>query len=203
MKRSVLIVFVKNPRPGDVKTRLAESVGDEKALQIYEKLLNYTRSVIEPLSADVRIQVWFSGYIPDNDFWEDMDIGKRVQQGSDLGERMNHACATVFSEGFERAVVIGSDCADLTTPILAKAFKELERNDVVIGPSEDGGYYLIGMSALYRTLFRDKPWSTPRLLRQTMDSVEREGLACSLLEPLNDVDNGRDWERAREKLSGY
>lgn len=195
---SVLIVFVKNLRRGKVKTRLAESVGEEKALQIYRRLLNYTASVIEPLKAN--IQIWFSDHIPKSDFWDDMIVEKKVQQEGDLGDRMKHACFTAFNEGYEKSVVIGSDCAELTTAILNEAFDELERNNVVIGPTKDGGYYLIGMTGLYPQLFDDMPWSTSGLFQQTINTIESEGIAYSLLETLNDVDTVEDWNRIKNQF---
>jgi len=200
--KCTLIVFVKNPRPGKVKTRLAESVGDKKALRIYHRLLEYTKSVVRPLAiaGDAEIQVWFSSHIPENGFWKELDIQQKVQQPGDLGERMNHASETVFDEGYEKAVIIGSDCAELTASRIREAFRTLDRVDVVIGPSDDGGYYLIGLNSVQPRLFEAMPWSEPDLLRQTIDRIKEEGLSCTLLERLNDVDTLEDWESVKDRL---
>ncbi|MDX1618943.1 MAG: TIGR04282 family arsenosugar biosynthesis glycosyltransferase [Balneolaceae bacterium] len=198
---SLLVVFVKNPRRGKVKTRLAETMGDKRALRIYERLLDYTKRIVKPLDEKLRIEVWFSDHIPEDDFWGDIDLEKKVQPEGSLGERMAYACRKAFSEGRKKVVIIGSDCAELSARHLVEAFEKLDRFDVVIGPSDDGGYYLIGMSELYRPLFANKSWSTSRLFRQTMQAIENENLSCSLLERLNDVDTEEDWLRVKEQFS--
>lgn len=196
---SVLMVFVKNPVPGKVKTRLAEEVGPGEALAIYHRLLRYTREIVGILNT--AIQIWYSGFVPREDHWDEIVNRKELQQGDDLGERMEYAFDTVFKEGYARAVIIGSDCAELTPGILEQAFQALDQADLVVGPSKDGGYYLLGMKELHSPLFRHKDWSTPGLYGQTMDEIEEASLTCSVLPVLNDVDTLEDWVRVRDHLN--
>lgn len=195
---SVLIIFVKNPVAGKVKTRLAQTVGDKKALQIYKKLLDYTLGISSEV--DAAKQIWYSDEIPQENGVNRPVFGKKVQKGADLGERMKYAFQQVFAEGFHRAVIIGSDCAELTSDHLKKAYKRLKKWDLVIGPAEDGGYYLLGMKRFHPQLFENINWSTNRVLRQTLNRAEGLGLSPSLLPELNDVDYKEDWDSVKEKL---
>ncbi|MDX1638163.1 MAG: TIGR04282 family arsenosugar biosynthesis glycosyltransferase [Balneolaceae bacterium] len=194
----LLLVFVKNRQKGRVKTRLAASVGEHKALAIYNQLLRYTRNVVRPLTVD--LQVWYSEYIPLTDIWDDLEAEKRTQVGADLGERMHHAFKRAFREGYRRVVIIGSDCAELTTSVIRTAFNDLETSDVAIGPSSDGGYYLLGMSRLYGELFEGKAWSTPSVYRQTVEEAEELGLEVARLEELTDVDTVDDWQQVKSRF---
>lgn len=194
----LLLVFVKNSRKGRVKTRLADSVGHDEAMQIYQKLLRYTRDILAPLKTDT--QVWYSQYIPLNDLWDTIGAEKRTQQGKNLGERMRHAFERAFDEGYERVVIIGSDCAELTTNTVRRAFEELQEHNTVIGPSEDGGYYLLGMDQLVEELFEDKTWSTETVFQETIDDIEALGLSCHQLPEYNDVDTIEDWEKVKVRF---
>src|SRR5699024_8186261 len=104
-KSFLLMIFVKNPELGKVKTRLAKTAGRGEALAIYKKLLTYTRAITETL--DVDKQVWYSRYIDDNDQWDPQRYSKRVQQEKDLGERMKHAFGEAFRSGYKNVVIIG------------------------------------------------------------------------------------------------
>lgn len=196
--KEVLIIFVKNPREGEVKTRLAESVGDPKALRIYAKLLEYTRDIVRPLKVD--LQVWYSSYIPLNDLWDNAGAEKRTQQGENLGARMKHAFNTVFAEGYNRAVIIGSDCAQLESSIIQQAFENLKTFNTVIGPSTDGGYYLLGMDSMYGELFEDITWSTDHVFENTIQIIEDRNLSCRRLQSLNDVDTIDDWQQVKSQF---
>jgi glycosyltransferase A (GT-A) superfamily protein (DUF2064 family) len=101
---------------------------------------------------------------------------------------MLNASLHVFSKGFEKIVIIGSDCFELTEALINKSFTDMEQNDVIIGPAKDGGYYLLGMKKLYPYLFFDKSWSSEKLLKETIKETEEHGLSVSLLPPLNDLD---------------
>ncbi len=188
----VLMIFVKNPEKGRVKTRLAESVGNAKALEIYRHLLKVTKSIAGGFPYDR--QVWYSNFIEDDDIWEQEKFYKRLQSGEDLGDRMKTAFQRAFAEGYDRVVIIGSDCAALTEAIIGKAFKMLEETELVIGPSKDGGYYLLGMSNFYPGLFDDKAWSTSEVLKQTLDQAKSMDLSFELLPELNDIDTIEDLE---------
>lgn len=197
-KDAVLLIFVKNPEPGKVKTRLAETVGRKKALHIYKKLLAHTRKITRPL--DVDRHVWYSRYIDDQDEWDPNIFSKKIQQGDNLGERMKGAFAEAFRTGRRKVVIIGSDCAELTTECIQQGFDSLGGHDVVIGPSADGGYYLLGMNAFHPGLFDGIMWSTPGVLAQTIAKVEQKKLGLHLLPMLNDVDDEADWQKVKDRF---
>ena len=181
-----LIIFVKNPERGKVKTRLAASIGEEQAVNIYRKLLLYTKEITKGLNSEKC--VYYSEMINNNDLWDNMIYQKHLQQGSDIGERMQNAFAAAFAEGKERVIIIGSDCLELETYMIKEAFAVLESNDVVLGPARDGGYYLIGMKKFLPTLFENKTWSTPDVLMDTILDLKKMDVRYYLLKTLNDVD---------------
>ena len=186
--KSALIVFTRNPELGKCKTRLAATIGDQSALDVYRFLLDHTVKITTPLSADV--YVYYSEKIKDVDIWDSSIFRKKQQQGHDLGDKMQHAFTDVFNMGYQRAIIIGSDMYDLTTQELEDAFLKLEDNNFVIGPAQDGGYYLLGMKHLKPQLFKNKKWGTQRVLSDTLQDLELENLA--ILAEKNDVDYYED-----------
>ncbi len=192
-------VFIKNPKKGVVKTRLAVSVGEDQALSIYKKLLAYTKDLI--LELEAQKEVWYSKFIDNNDDWDLKNFAKKLQSGADLGERMKNALKESFDEDPKQLVIlIGSDCAELTQKVIEEAFEELRENDLVIGPAEDGGYYLIGMSKYIPGIFDGIEWSTENVLSQTLAKAKNEHASVFLLKKLNDVDTIEDWERVKGRL---
>lgn len=196
MYRSALIIFVKNPEKGKVKTRLAKTVGDEKALKVYYELLRITKSVADPLS--VNKQVWYSRFVDEDDLWSKGNFEKHLQKGKNLGQRMLYAFQQAFESGHEKVVIIGSDCASLGTEIIEKAFGMLDDQDVVIGPARDGGYYLLGMSELVTEVFENKSWSTSSVLESTVKQIEKMNLSYHLLPTLSDIDTEADLRSANQ-----
>jgi uncharacterized protein len=188
--KELLIIFIKNPELGKVKTRLAATLGPEKALIIYNQLLSHTRKITEKLPLPQAL--YYSDFIPAKDSWDSQVFRKQVQSGSNLGDRMLRAFQEGFNEGYNRICIIGSDCFELTSEIILNAFKKLEEHDVVIGPAEDGGYYLLGMQELQPYLFANKSWSTEAVLQQTLDEIKLKGLSVALLPTLTDVDEEKD-----------
>lgn len=184
MSNSLLIIFTRNPELGKVKTRLAATIGDQAALDIYTLLLEHTASITKDL--DVDKQVHYSVAIRENDLWDNAVFDKKQQHGSDLGARMERAFQQGFEDGYERIVIIGSDMYDLSTRDLEEAFSKLEEHDFVIGPAEDGGYYLLGMKRLKQELFRNKAWGTHTVLPMTLEDLEGESMHW--LPIRNDVD---------------
>lgn len=189
MNDQLLIIFVKNARLGQVKSRLAKVIGDKSALFIYRQLVEHTLRVTKDLPYD-RV-VFYSREIEKNDHWE-FDFIKQAQKGTDLGARMANAFEWAFAQGYKKVCLIGSDCYELTSDILTKAFNSLDQNQSVIGPALDGGYYLLGMKQLYNELFVNKSWSTERVLAQTLDDFEARGLTYYELPTLVDVDTEED-----------
>jgi len=177
---------VKNPLLGKAKTRLAKTIGAEKALRIYEMLLHKTHEVVLPLSVD--LQVYYTEHVDDHDLWENERFSKYIQVQTDLGTKMSVAFQQAFQQGYEKVCIIGSDCWDLTTALLEKAFDQLDENDFTIGPSVDGGYYLLGMKRLEKSLFKDKQWSTSTVFKETIKTIERLNATYAVLPMISDVD---------------
>ncbi len=189
MNKNALIVFVKNPIVGKVKTRLAKDIGDAKAVEVYKKLLRHTRAIIEGVDADK--YVFYGDYINDDDIWND-DFTKVLQQGDDLGQRMLQAFKQLLEKGHEQVVIIGSDCYELNTTIINKAYSSLQETDTVIGPTLDGGYYLLGMTRLQDFLFKNIEWSTDTVYANTIDVIKQKKLSYTSLQQLSDVDYVKD-----------
>ncbi len=182
--KDLLLIFTRNPELGKCKTRLAETLGDETALEIYNFLLRHTVSVTENLNA--ARQVWYSEEIWDDDIWDDAFYDKRLQKGDHLGVRMANAFQEGFASNYERIIIIGSDMFDLKQKDLDNAFAQLKENDFVIGPAEDGGYYLLGMKTFKSELFRDKQWGSKTVLEDSLENLRNEKFV--ILEERNDVD---------------
>ncbi len=178
---------MKNPVKGKVKTRLAKSIGNEKALQIYKMLLHYTGNIVAQLK-NCDKAIFYSDFIDKNDMWDKDFYQKYVQDGSDLGERMKNAFAFEFQNKYEKVLIIGTDCHELKTEMLQKAFETLDNNDVVIGPAIDGGYYLLGMKSLHKELFENIPWSTENVLLDSINILKKLQLKYHLLPALSDID---------------
>lgn len=190
MGKALLIIFVKNPELGRVKTRLAITVGEEAALAIYKRLLERTKSITQPLAVDKA--VFYDQTLGENDLWSGDGFSKALQTKGDLGEKMLSAFQASFEKGYEHICIIGSDCYDLSTDILNQAFSALKNHDVVIGAAEDGGYYLIGMNRLITDVFQNKKWSTEEVFPSTIQDFKNKGLSYFELPVLNDVDTEED-----------
>jgi rSAM/selenodomain-associated transferase 1 len=188
--RQLLMVFIKNPVPGKVKTRLASSIGEAQALTVYNKLLDHTLNTSRSLPVDK--VVYYSDFIPADDVWRTSGFSQELQQGDDLGERMMNAFIKAFQQHYEQVAIIGSDCFDLTKSILTNAFDELNKKDVVVGPALDGGYYLLGMKSLHQKLFLNKTWSTEKVLNDTLENIHELNLSFYLLPLLRDIDTEQD-----------
>ena len=192
MKDKALIVFVKNPELGKVKTRLAADLGDASALEIYLSLLDHTRKTALSIEADR--YTYYSHYVEEEDEWNNRDFRKCLQSGMSLGQRMLSAFKESLEE-YDRAILIGSDCPGITPDLLELGFDLLRFSDVVLGPSMDGGYYLIGMKKPQPELFRKMPWSTDLVLGETRSRLRQAGLQWEELPVLADIDRGEDWQR--------
>ena len=197
MNNNLIIVFVRSPELGKVKTRLARSIGDQSALNIYKILLKHTAAVLRDLSFDK--VVYFSEKIDNNDLWENSLFEKKLQKGADLGERMHHAFDTAFNKGYKKVLIIGSDLFELTSTLIISALEALETYDISIGPSLDGGYYLLGMKELHPAVFKNKKWGTHSVLENTLQDLKQQNV--KLLEALNDIDTFEDLQQQPELLN--
>lgn len=189
MYNNAIIIFQKRPEPGKVKTRLSKVIGEKKAVEVYRYLLDHTHEQIKNYPAD--IFVYFQDQADDayvlNDHYH---IG--IQKGGDLGEKMQMAFDEVLGKGYRKVVIIGSDCLELTADILDEAYEALVYHDLVIGPAEDGGYYLLGMKVPHPELFADKSWSTSTVFSDTVEDAKRLRLNYHKLKKLADVDEYKD-----------
>ena len=182
------MIFVRNPVLGKVKTRLAATIGEEKALQLYVHLLQHTKEITQHISATKFI--FYADYVNEDDVWNGYE--KRMQSGNDLGERMKNAFEELFAHGFEKVCIIGSDCYELTVEIINEAFDNLHSFKTVIGPANDGGYYLLGMQYPFKEVFSTIEWSTKTVFTETLHKITTQSLSCHLLTYLNDIDDEED-----------
>ena len=188
-----LLIFVKAPRPGLVKTRLAVDLGAEAACAAYVRMVNVLCSRLSqlpsvelhysPADAEVEIGLWL------RPGWK-----AHPQVEGDLGRRLRLAFAQCFKRGAQRAAVIGSDCPEITAADILEAWQALASKDVVLGPATDGGYWLIGLNRDHPGLFENIDWSTPQVLAQTLLRAEQNGLTVHQLRALPDVDSLSDWQ---------
>ena len=188
MSKNLIITFTRNPELGKVKSRLAKSIGEVSALEVYIKLLEHTKNVLKDLDCDKA--VYYSVKIRDNDIWDSKIFQKHQQFGDDLGERMQNAFENGFKKGYEKIIIVGSDLYDLNTKIIKEAFQQLENNDTVIGPAEDGGYYLLGMKTMHSSVFEIENWGTETVYKQTISKLNNKSVY--VLEILNDIDYVED-----------
>ena len=184
-EKEALIIFVRQPVAGCVKTRLAADIGPEAALFVYRELLAHTRSVCTQLAVDKYL--FYANTIADQDDWDDT-YHKQIQQGNDLGERMQHAFSQVFGMGYERVCIIGSDCLELSADNVKEGYSLLQDNDFVIGPAKDGGYYLLGMRHRLKPVFDAINWSTSNVFQQTVEKINLLQNSLALLPVLADID---------------
>ncbi len=189
--RQALIIFVRKPELGKVKTRLAATVGNAKALEIYKDLLLHTHAVAEQVKVDKFI--YYHQHTEANDIWSKEGFTKKLQGNGELGKKMNDAFSELFNAGYEQIVIIGSDCLQLQTQIIEDSFTMLGEKDLVIGPANDGGYYLLGMNKMQHFIFENKEWSTESVFKQTLEDAEQHNLSVGLLAELIDVDTEVDW----------
>jgi len=190
MSQELLIIFVKNPIEGKVKTRIAKTMGTQKAVEIYLQLLEYTHKVTKDLKMDKA--VFYSDEITSGDVWDKGNFQKYKQEGSDLGKRMLNAFKLAFGKSYRKVVIIGSDSFDITPKIIKNAFEAMPQNNFVIGPTHDGGYYLLGMMALHASLFKNKKWSSEDVFQDTLIDIRNMNGTYKLLPELTDIDTEED-----------
>jgi len=197
--KKALIIFTRNPELGKCKTRLAATIGDESALEIYKYLLQHTAKLSEKVKADK--YVFYSESIKREDIWDATIFNKKLQQGNDLGERMENAFTELFELGYEKVIIIGSDLLDLSSDDVNEAFDFLNENDAVIGPAKDGGYYLLGMKNMHSKVFKNKEWGTSTVLENTLSDLKDSTI--SMLKELNDIDTFEDMKHYEQLKKFY
>lgn len=189
-----LLFFIKNPEKGQVKKRLAASIGHDRALKLYKRFL---LNILFTLNKGTF--PFYLCFYPENSLeslkkWMGEDYLYMPQKGEDLGERMRNGFMQAFAEGFKRVILIGSDIPGLPLEFIEEAFTSLRDKDAVIGPSLDGGYYLIGFrdKTFSPKVFEGIPWSTEKVFEETMKVLEKEGLLVHTLPRWRDIDTIED-----------
>lgn len=189
-----LAIFAKTPLPGLVKTRLSPPLSPEQGAELYRCMMLDTFSRVGSLPVDT-----FIFYAGDEAFFREAapSVPLLPQSGACLGTRLEDAFTALQSLGYDARVVIGTDAPDLPLAFIRQAFDLLAAGkDVVFGPAEDGGYYLVGVRGGFEALFRDIPWSGPQVLERSLERAAEAGLTCALLPAWYDVDGVDDLGRA-------
>jgi len=197
MSTKALLVFVRAPRPGKVKTRLARTLGDERAAEFYRLCTDNTLTEINRLPREVERYIFFAESVNSYEMDRLTALGFKVavQEGKNLGERLDNAFRRVFENGARKVVIVASDVPDLSAKVMKEAIDGLDNSDVVIGPCFDGGYYLIGMKELHKELLTGISWGTGCVYRQTLDSAKSNRLTILQMPILIDVDTEADLRR--------
>lgn len=192
---SLLIIFLKAPVPGLVKTRLADAYGVDKACNIYKEL---TETILHAVQKWRNETILFY-YPPDGKSiitdWLGEAYQLVAQTGDDIGEKMKNAFVYGFNKGAEKIVLIGTDIPELDEKTIEDAYLSLQNNDCVIGPSTDGGYYLIGLNRrqFRKEIFENIHWSTDSVLQDTLGIIRTFKLSADLLDFKTDIDTPGDY----------
>lgn len=198
-KENLLIIFARNPVLGKVKTRLAREIGEERALQVYLKLLEHTYKVADDSVGDKH--VYYTESLDEFGLLDYFKFKKMLQEGEDLGERMHNAMKNGFDLGYRKVVIIGSDCIELNSELLDDAFDALDASECVLGPASDGGYYLVGLKVMQEFLFQDKVWGGPDVLLDTLLDLQNGNMSYHLLPTLNDIGTKKDLDQLQNLMA--
>ena len=192
-----VLIFAKYPEAGRCKTRLAKSVGDDQALRIYRALLDHTLAVVRETAFRKVLLADPPERAADGADWAPGMDDYRGQADGDLGARLTQAFAESFAGGARKVIVIGCDCPQLSKDSLVSSFTALEHADTVLGPTVDGGYYLLGLKESCPSLFKSIPWSTGQVFEKTLNILKFQSLSYISLDTFSDVDTLEDYERVR------
>jgi uncharacterized protein len=185
------IVFLRLPEKGKVKTRLAATAGDDKALEVYTQLITITIDVVSKLA--IQVYLFYEGGLPviRNNAFQYI-----LQPPGDLGFKMESAIRLILQK-HDKAIIIGSDCPFISHHDINEAIHHLEENDFVMGPAEDGGIYLFACKKFYPALFDNIPWSTSLVMEAISLAINKMGKSLYRLRTLHDIDVEEDWVRYR------
>ncbi len=188
--KNALIIIAKYPELDSVKTRLKGKIPDDERLELYISLLNETVHKLKSLPG---VET-FIAFAPENkkEYFSKFNVKLIPLHRGDLGVRMYEAFHEVFNAGYEKAALVGADIPDLNDSIVLRAFDLLDTNDLVYGPAEDGGYYLVGMRTLIREVFENVPWSSDQTLSRSVEQAENHGYLIGFTDKLSDIDTIED-----------
>lgn len=188
----LLLIFIKNPLEGKVKTRLGATIGHPAAVSVYKKLLTKTREAALAVPCDRHL--YYGDYINNEDEWKTTDFEKYLQVQGNLGDRMRQAFKHGFESGYKKVMIIGSDCPEMNAEVIQNAFDALSKNDAAIGPALDGGYYLLGMSH-YLEVFSNIAWSTETVFEDTQEKLKKQNASIALMPSMSDLDTIEDLKK--------
>ncbi|AWW30908.1 glycosyltransferase [Echinicola strongylocentroti] len=199
MKEHAIIIFQENPVPGKVKARLGEVIGSEKAVEVYEYLLQHTHDLVRDYPADVF--VYFLDKV-DDDYLLNDQYHLGLQGEGLLGERMQRAFTDVLSKGYEKALFIRvAGTMELSIDILDEAFESLSYQDLVVGPAHDGTIYLLGMSQVYDKVFDHSDWKSDSLISELKQEAKQMDLEMHKLPELYEVEQYEDLKSLKGLLN--
>jgi rSAM/selenodomain-associated transferase 1 len=200
-----ICIYSKPPIPGKTKSRLADDIGEHAAAELAAAMLKDICDVSSQLD-DANVQLWhppdhhrseFAQIVPQN-------FEMRCQEGDNLGERMNHTLSQLLENRKEnRAIIVGSDCITCSNATFLSAFSILEKADVVIQPSHDGGYVLIGQSVWRPTVFNNIKWGTNNVMAESLLRIEQNKIRCTVMAPTFDIDTASDLLVLREFIKEH
>ncbi|RME89157.1 MAG: glycosyltransferase [Planctomycetota bacterium] len=199
MNKSILCVFVKYPEPGKVKTRLGEQIGMKNAAKAYQGMVEY---FVHSLKVErLPFILYFTPVCREDDFqkWLGRDLNYLPQVGDNLGQKLVYGFQRLYQKGFSRVMAIGSDTPTLPMDYLQWGLDFLGKSPMVIGPTLDGGYYLIGFqnASFTPVVFSNIPWSTREVFSNTLEKCRKLGIFPEILPYWRDVDYADEWERVR------
>lgn len=196
---TAIIVFAKEPKIGKVKTRLQVDLSENTTLRLYKAFVRDVLRTVQTIRhADKYL--YYAGAGSSIPFLKGLSKNFKLkrQMGADLGERMCRAALFCKRKGYEKIIIIGTDCVALTGNNIKKAELALNRHDFVVGPTNDGGYYLIGLKLPSQSIFANIHWSTDRVLKQTLDNIKKNGSSVRLLGYKDDIDTIEDLNRLKK-----
>ncbi|MFC1892751.1 TIGR04282 family arsenosugar biosynthesis glycosyltransferase [Chloroflexota bacterium] len=198
--KASLVIFARYPEKGRVKTRLAKTLGAEKATEFYRLCAEHLFRETEKLPPEIERYLYYDGVENEKELreWAGGSLAYCAQVAGGLGQRLENAFSAQFSWGAERVVAVSSDVPDISSSIISEAFRLLEGHEMVIGPCHDGGYYLIGMNRMHREIFKGIPWSTGRVYAQTLAKINQLAISLRRLPRLRDIDTGDDFQQWAE-----
>ncbi|MDB5047691.1 MAG: hypothetical protein JWO30_762 [Fibrobacteres bacterium] len=192
-----VLIFAKYPESGRCKTRLAKGVGDENALRIYRALLDHTLDTVRATPYRKVLMVDPPERAADASEWAPGMDAYLPQSSGDLGQRMESAVEAAFTRGAKKIILLGSDCPQISKDSVISTFDALNRYDVVLGPTDDGGYYLLGLKEVNASLFRNIPWSSEKVFEKTLNILKFQTLSYLLQNAFSDVDTLEDFNRVK------
>jgi len=189
-----LVIFARHPKSGRVKTRLAKTLGAEKATEFYRLCAEHLFQETEKLPSEIKRYIYYDGMENENRLqaWAGACFDYVVQAVGSLGHRLENAFSTQFSRGARKVIIVASDVPDISSSIIVEAFRSLDNHEIVIGPCHDGGYYMIGMKKLHKDIFDGIPWSTSQVYAHTLTNINKLDISLCQLRSLYDIDTEED-----------